>query len=102
MLALMVDPTAALSNLKRLADTGLDGPMGLYEAIDYSRENTREGERGVVVYNYMAHHEGMSLLALDNALIGSVMQRRFHADLRIRAVESLLFERVPLTPPALE
>ena len=39
----------------------------------------------------------MSLLALDNTLHRGVMQRRFHADLRIRAVESLLFERIPLT-----
>jgi cyclic beta-1,2-glucan synthetase len=43
----------------------------------------------------------MSLLALDNTLAANIMQRRFHADLRIRAVESLLFERIPLSPPAL-
>ena len=49
----------------------------------------------------MAHHQGMSLLALDNTLTANIMQRRFHADLRIRAVESLLFERIPLSPPAL-
>jgi cyclic beta-1,2-glucan synthetase len=75
--------------------------MGFYEAIDYTRESTRDGELGAVVYNYMAHHQGMSLLALDNTLTGNIMQRRFHADLRIRPVESLLFERIPLTPPAL-
>jgi cyclic beta-1,2-glucan synthetase len=101
LLALLVEPTAAMSNLERLVGVGLASPLGLYEAIDYTRENTREGERGVVVYNHMAHHQGMSLLALDNALVSSAMQRRFHADLRIRSVESLLFERIPLTPPAL-
>src|SRR5439155_27265308 len=101
LLALPVDPAAAMNNLKKLANGRLKGPIGLYEAIDYSRESTPEGERGVVIYNYMAHHQGMSLLSLDNALLGSVMQRRFHADLRIRAVESLLFERIPLTPQAL-
>jgi hypothetical protein len=42
----------------------------------------------------------MSLLALDNILVANIMRQRFHADLRIRAVESLLFERIPLTLPA--
>jgi cyclic beta-1,2-glucan synthetase len=46
----------------------------------------------------MAHHQGMTLVALDNALHRNVMQTRFHADARIRATESLPFERVPLAP----
>src|SRR5262249_49789057 len=54
-------------------------------------------ELGVVIYAYMAHHQGMSLVALDNVLHGRIMQRRFHSDLRIRAIESLLFERIPMT-----
>jgi cyclic beta-1,2-glucan synthetase len=101
MLAMLVDPGSAVSNLKRLSAAGLAGPIGLYESIDYGRENNPEGEFGVTVFNYMAHHHGMSLLALDNVLLKSPMQRRFHADLRIRAVESLLFERIPLSRPAL-
>jgi len=101
-LAMLVEPAAAVKNLQRLRDAGLAGPMGLYEAIDYTRENTPQGEKGVVVCSYMAHHQGMSLIALDNALLGGIMQRRFHSDLRIRAVESLLFERIPLTVRSLE
>ena len=73
--------------------------MGFYESIDFSREAKREGTPGVVIYAYMAHHQGMSLVALDNVLHHDVMQRRFHADPRIRAVESLLFERIPITKP---
>ena len=53
----------------------------------------------MVIYAYMAHHQGMSLVALDNVLHRDAMQRRFHADLRVRAVESLLFERIPITKP---
>jgi cyclic beta-1,2-glucan synthetase len=97
MLALSVDSSAAIENLQRLEATGLAGPMGLYEAIDYSRQNRRGGELGVVIYAYMAHHQGMSILALDNMLHGGIMQRRFHSDLRIRAIETLLFERIPMT-----
>ena len=101
MLALLVDPGVAVSNLRRLAAVGLAGPLGLYEAIDYTRENTPAGELGVVVYNYMAHHHGMSLLAMNNVLKNGAMQRRFHSDLRIRGIESLLFERIPITRPVL-
>ena len=38
----------------------MNGPMGLYESLDYTREKTRRGGRGVIVYAYMAHHQGMS------------------------------------------
>ena len=101
-LALAVFPTAAVENLERLATIGLAGPMGLYEAIDFSRTNKRGGGRGVIIYAYMAHHQGMSLLAMDNVLHRGVMQRRFHANPSIRAVESLLYERIPLTRSVLQ
>ena len=102
LLALPIQPAAALGNLKYLEEFGLVGPMGFYEAIDFTRTAKRHGERGVVIYAYMAHHQGMSLVALDNTLHRGVMQRRFHADLRIRAVESVLFERIPLRGFSLE
>jgi cyclic beta-1,2-glucan synthetase len=97
MLALMVDPPEAIANLRRLGEADLDGPMGFYESIDYSRENERDGQRGAVIYAYMAHHQGMSLLAMNDVLHRHAMQRRFHGDVRIRAVETLLFERLPVT-----
>ena len=99
MLALAVDPATALDNLRRFESLGLAGPMGFYEAIDFSRRRKRDGEHGVVIYAYMAHHQGMSLLAMDNMLHRDIMQRRFHGDLRVRAIESLLFERIPVTRP---
>jgi cyclic beta-1,2-glucan synthetase len=99
MLALMIDPQSAIPNLQRLEGLGLDGPMGFYESVDFSRESKRDGSPGVVIYAYMAHHQGMSLVAMDNALHYGAMQRRFHDDPRIRAVESLLFERIPITKP---
>ncbi len=97
-LALQVDPAAALENFEKLRGMGLAGPMGFYEAIDFSRQQSPAGERGVVIYAYMSHHQGMTLLALDNVLNGEPMQNRFHSDLRVRAIESLLFERIPDVP----
>jgi cellobiose phosphorylase len=43
----------------------------------------------------MAHHEGMSLLALAYLLLDRPMQRRFEADPMLRAADLLLQERVP-------
>ena len=96
MLALCIDPAGATGNLKRLEQLGLAGPMGLYESIDFTLQSKRDGDRGVVICAYMAHHQAMALLALDNLIHRGVMQRRFHGDLRVRAVESLLFERIPV------
>jgi cyclic beta-1,2-glucan synthetase len=97
-LALSLDPQQAIRNLRRLANHGLEGEFGYFEAIDFSRRPRVESERGVIVRAYMAHHQGMSLLALDNLLNADPMPRRFHGDRRIRAVEPLLYERIPAAP----
>ena len=70
-----------------------------YESIDYTRQSDEGGDPGVIVKTYMAHHQGMSLLAIDNLLHDNIMQARFHSDPRVRATESLLYERVPANPP---
>ncbi|MGH8875436.1 MAG: GH36-type glycosyl hydrolase domain-containing protein, partial [Acidimicrobiia bacterium] len=54
-----------------------------------------EGGEVVVVRAYMAHHQGMSLVALANVLLGGTVQGLFHADPSVRAVELLLQERMP-------
>ena len=100
-LALLVYPEDSIRNLKRLEKTGMYGRMGFYESLDYTRQQERQGSKGVIVYAYMAHHQGMSLMAINNALNDGIMRRRFHADRRIRAVEPLLFERIPPQPSML-
>jgi cellobiose phosphorylase len=75
--------------------------MGFYESLDYTRRQDRQGSRAVVVYTYMAHHQGMTLMAINNVLNAGVMRRRFHADRRVKAVEPLLFERIPPQPSML-
>ncbi|MGH9811047.1 MAG: glucoamylase family protein, partial [Terriglobia bacterium] len=74
MLALLVDAKVAIDNLRRLQRLDLDGPMGFYESIDFSRESDRSRQRGVAIYAYMAHHQAMSLLALDDALHADIMR----------------------------
>src|SRR6266496_3199931 len=97
-LALGVEPAAAMKNLRRLAtlgDSALFGDYGYYEAIDYSRQTESRGAAGIIIHCYMVHHQGMSLLAYDNALHDNAMRRRFHSDPRIRATEPLLHEHIP-------
>jgi cyclic beta-1,2-glucan synthetase len=107
-LAAMLDPTQAARNLRRLAAEGLAGAYGYYEAIDYTHGKTDElpsaARRaglppGTIVRAFMAHHQGMTLIALANALLGDPMVKRFHADPRVQATELLLQERVPRQAP---
>jgi cyclic beta-1,2-glucan synthetase len=99
LLAVNVAPVEALRNLRRLAGFGLLGEYGYYESMDFSRQPRLAGERGVLVQSYMAHHQGMGFLSLANFLRGNIVRRYFHADARVRAVEPLLHERVPVLPP---
>ncbi|WP_090254322.1 GH36-type glycosyl hydrolase domain-containing protein [Ectothiorhodospira marina] len=94
-LALTVLPGQACRNLERLAETGFLGAYGFYEAVDYTPSRVPRGKPCFIVRSFMAHHQGMSLLAFAHVLLGQPMQRRFRADPRVRATELLLQERVP-------
>ncbi len=99
LLAVGVAPREAVRNMKRLAALGLLDDYGYYDAMDFSRKPDPESARGVIVRVYLAHHQGMGLLSLDNFLHGNPLQRYFHADARVRAIEPLLHERIPVLPP---
>jgi len=94
-LALMVAPEMACQNLERLVADGQQGEYGLYEAIDYTPSRLPVGVQAVVVRQFMAHHQGMSLLAIAYLLLNKPMQRRFDAMPMLRAADLLLQERVP-------
>ncbi len=94
-LAAMVDPAAAARNLSRLAAAGGLGCYGYYEALDYTPARLPVGEPVAVVRAYMAHHQGMTIVAIANALHDGAMRECFHADPLIQASELLLQERTP-------
>jgi cyclic beta-1,2-glucan synthetase len=95
-LAAPLAPAEVIDNLERLSHAGLEGKYGFYEAIDYTPERLpADHVGGLPLPTYMAHHQGMSLVAVDNVINGSPMQRRFHADPRVRSAELLLQERIP-------
>ena len=95
VLALMIAPREACHNLETLAATGYRGAYGLYEAIDFTPTRVPRGQTGVPLHSFMAHHQGMSLLALTYLLLHRPMQRRFLADPSFKASELLLHERIP-------
>ncbi len=94
-LALTVVPRDACRNLQALAAAGFMGDYGMYEAIDYTPSRLLPGTDHAPVRCFMAHHQGMSLLALGHALLGGPMQRRFLSDPLVRTTDLLLQERVP-------
>jgi len=63
----------------------------LYEAIDFRRSKSRPE----LTREWMAHHQGMSLLAIVNLLCDSVVQRWFHDNATVQSVERLLHEVPP-------
>ena len=109
-LAAMINPAAAATNLRRLTAAGVEGPFGFFDAIDYTSRHIERGDdhisvaprpggTGSVVRATFAHHQGMTLVAMANALLDNRMVERFHSDPRVKATELLLQERVPRRVP---
>ncbi len=94
-LAAMVDAPAAAANFRALEDWGATGEYGFYEALDFTPDRLAEGERVAVVRAFMAHHQGMMLVGITNALRDGRMQDFFHAEASARATELLLQEKPP-------
>ena len=94
-LAAMIEPRAAIKNFARLRAAGGAGRYGFREALDYTERRLPEGRPVAIVNSYMAHHQGMTLVAIGNVLHGRTMVDRFHADPIVAAAELLLHERMP-------
>lgn len=87
-LALGVDCVEALHNLHRMEAAGWVGPYGFYESADYIASLRRPE----LTREWMAHHQGMALLAITNLLCDNVVQRWFHANPLVQSAELLLHE----------
>ncbi|HTH56752.1 MAG TPA: glucoamylase family protein [Cyclobacteriaceae bacterium] len=95
VLALMIAPVKACENLELLREKGFEGRHGFYEAIDYTPSRLQPGQSSAIVYSFMAHHQGMSLLSLGHLLHNKPMQRLFESEPQFKAALLLLQERVP-------
>ena len=100
ILAAQIRPHDAALNLARLRELGAEGAYGFYDAVDFAPSRLREGKTHSVVRNVMAHHHGMSIMAIANTVMDGIHRERFHADPVVRASELLLQEKSPrdITP----
>jgi len=99
LMAVGIDPHAVLKNIDNLVDQGAMGHFGFYESIDYTRSRLPVGQDKAVIKSYMAHHQGMIMVALANFLASNNIVDRIHKDPRIKTTELLLQEQIPQTKP---
>ncbi|WP_329605503.1 GH36-type glycosyl hydrolase domain-containing protein [Undibacterium umbellatum] len=95
MMALMIAPEQACSNLEQLSAQGFEGLYGFFEAIDYTPSRLPRGQTHALIRSFMVHHQGMGFLSLAYLLLDQPLQKRFESDPLFQATMSLLHERVP-------
>jgi hypothetical protein len=96
-LSLLVDSKSAVENIRRMKDLGWLGSYGFYESADFTPSRLTEGKKFEIERCWLAHHQGMSLMAVANILCDGSSQRRFHAEPMVAATERLLHEKAPRT-----
>ncbi len=94
-LAAQISPHLAISNFKRVQAIAGRARYGYIEALDYSVARQTTTERFTPVDTFMAHHQGMTIVAIANVLLDSTPRRWGMANASIQAVSSLLHERIP-------
>ncbi|MGI6193231.1 MAG: GH36-type glycosyl hydrolase domain-containing protein, partial [Christensenellales bacterium] len=92
-LAAMEEPHAAAENLRALDELGARGKYGFYEALDFTPERVGNGRR--LVMSFMAHHVGMTLAAITNALCDGAIVKAFLSVPGVQAASLLLEEKLP-------
>ncbi|OPJ63563.1 N,N'-diacetylchitobiose phosphorylase [Clostridium oryzae] len=95
VITLQVALEDAIKNIKRLLVEGMEGKYGFYESIDFTKDRLPKRSSKVIVKCYMIHHQGMSLMALDNAINKNSLVNNFHEIPEVKATELLLQEKVP-------
>ena len=94
-LSLNYVPKQAIINLKGLEKENMYDKYGFYESIDYTISRLKYGKKYEVVKTYMAHHQALSLLAINNLINNNILVTRFMENPEIKAVDILLQERMP-------
>ena len=95
VLAITDFPKEVVQNLKNLEKQGALGKYGFYESIDYTPSRLPVGKKSAVVETYMAHHQALILLSINNLINDNILQNRFMENPEIKAIDILLQERMP-------
>ena len=88
-------PKEAVDNLRKLEKEDMYNKYGFYESIDYTISRLKYGKKYETVKTYMAHHQALSLLSINNFMNNNILINRFMNNPEIQAVSSLLQERTP-------
>ena len=94
IMAIDKDEKEVLKNIKALKRAGAYSKYGFYDAIDYTPNRVGK-KRKAVVKTYMAHHQALILLSINNFLNEDILKERFSRNQEIKTLEILLQERVP-------
>ena len=95
ILAIFDEPKKVVNNIKRLKEYGVEGKYGLYESIDFTPERLEKGKTGVSVKTFMAHHQALILLSINNLFNNNIFQNRFMQNPEIEGTSILLQETMP-------
>jgi len=96
-LAAILVPSQAAKNYADLENLHAGGKYGFFEALDFTPSRLPENQKVAVVRAYMAHHQGMTIIALANVVYKDIFRTRFHAEPKVQASDLLLQERTPRT-----
>lgn len=95
VMASMFAPQQAVENLKKLSLLGARGKFGFIDAVDFTVSRQADAQVFSLVNTFMAHHQGMSLVALCNVLCNEAPRRWFASAPLVQAFDSLLHEKTP-------
>jgi cyclic beta-1,2-glucan synthetase len=94
-LATQIAPHLAVANFARIGALAARARYGFIEALDFTAARQTEATGFTRVDTFMAHHQGMSIVAIANVLLGGAPRRWGMGNAHIEAVASLLHERAP-------
>lgn len=101
-LGLGIETQGALKNIYRMKERNWLGRYGFYESAEIKVNGRPDPAADRITRCWMAHHQGMILLAISNLVSGSTMHQRFHSVPMITATERLLHEKMPAEVPVEE
>ena len=94
-LALTEKPKEVINNMRKLEKFDMLGKYGLYEALDFTPVRLGKGKKYEPVKTYMAHHQALILLSINNLFMDNILQKRFHNNPELEALDILLQEKMP-------
>ncbi len=97
VLAITDKPKKVIENLKLLENYGMYGEYGFYESIDFTPERIENGKKPQPVKTYMAHHQALILLSINNLINNNILPKRFVQNPEIASTTILLQETMPET-----